>query len=244
MKRILATAVAAVTGLAVLAPAAPALAAASITSVALSTTTTVINGDSGCGDRIKATITVADPANETDGNSADIESFAPNGDSVDFAFPLARTHSGTTTTYTGWINICGFHPPGRYRAHAEVFWFNDADSGASFADRTFYVKRPTSLTYNAAPEPARRGSLLTHSGRLMFDPFAPGGFYGPSGQVLQLAFKAAGTASYVSKGTVTTGAGGYYSRRVATTGDGIWRLTFPTNTWRQTQVKYDFVDTV
>jgi hypothetical protein len=30
---------------------------------------------------------------------------------------------------------------------------------------------------------------------------------------------------------------------VATTGDGTWRLTFPTNTWRQTQVKYDFVDT-
>ena len=88
------------------------------------------------------------------------------------------------------------------------------------ADRTYYIKRPTSLTYNASPEPAKKGSYLTHSGRLKFDPFAPGAMYGPSGVSLRLDFKPAGSTTYQYKTTITTGSSGYYSKKVATTGDG------------------------
>jgi hypothetical protein len=246
MRKPLAAVAAVALSAATLAIATPAQAAATISSVTLAPFVAIVNGDSYCGDRVKATIKVFDPNNETDSYSASVESFAPNGDSTDFLWPMARTVSGDYATFTGWITNCGqWDPPGKYRAHIQVDWVaaDYSDIGTEQTDRTFYIKRPTSLTYNASPEPAKKGSYLTHSGRLKFDPFGPGAMYGPSGVNLRLDFKPAGSTTYQYKTTITSGSSGYYSKKVATTGDGTWRLSFPTNNWRQTQYKYDYVDT-
>ena len=77
----------------------------------------------------------------------------------------------------------------------------------------------------------------------MFDPFGSGDAYGPSGIVLKISFKKAGTATYVAKGYVTTGAGGYYTKKLRTDADGIWRIDYPVNAWRQDRTQYDNVDT-
>ncbi len=225
--------------------ASPAQAGVSLSGVSLSTGTAVVNGDAGCGNRTTVTVKVYHP--ETDlkdvwGVSASV--YNPAGDVADFLpLPYAR-RSGDYVFYTDAVFLCGWEPPGRYRIHTEVDWW-DEELGTprqATADTAFYVKRPTSLTYNASPEPARRGSYLTHSGRLMFDPFAAGAMYGPSGVRLRIAFKKAGTSTFVTKGSVTTGSGGYYLRKLQAWDDGTWRVEFPTNTWRQTRLKYDYVD--
>ena len=77
----------------------------------------------------------------------------------------------------------------------------------------------------------------------MFDPYGYGGLYGPSGVKLRITFKKAGTSTYVSKGTAVTTKGGYYSKKLRTDADGTWRVEYPNNNARQTQLKYDYVDT-
>jgi hypothetical protein len=47
----------------------------------------------------------------------------------------------------------------------------------------------------------------------------------------------------VAKGTVTTGKGGYFSRKLRADADGTWRIDYPVNSWRQNQTRYDYVDT-
>jgi hypothetical protein len=246
MRRILTTLlVAGLAGSGLAVAARPAYAAASISAVTVAPATVVVNGDSWYGQRNKITVKVYDPANETDGSSTSVETYAPGGTTSDFIFPLARTKSGSYAYFTGWIDTCGCEPPGRYRAHVEVSWFaaDYSTSGTSIKDAYFFAKRPTSLTYNASPEPARRGSYLTHSGRLLFDPFAAGRYYGPRGVTLQLAFRATGASSYVAKGRIITGAGGYYTKRVLTSADGTWRITYAGSSTRAGQVKWDYVDT-
>ena len=224
--------------------ASPAQAAISLGSVSLSTATVVLNGDSGCGNRITVTVKATVPSAESDdvfGLTAD--AVAPNGDSAEFLLFNQTGRSGDTVTYSDKLFICGFDAPGRYTLNTELTYWNGSGTSVQTRSTTYFIKRPTSLSYNAAPEPAKRGTSLTHSGVLKFDPFSYGAMYGVSGQTLKIAFKKAGASTYVAKGTVTTGSGGKYSRKLRTDADGTWRVEFPNNTYRQTQYKYDYVDT-
>lgn len=246
MKKTLAAAVCAGLVAASVFVAQPAQAAIALSTVSLSTSTVVLNGDAGCGNRVTVTVKVRVPAAEQENLfSVDATAVAPNGDIVDFLFLNQRSRSGDYATYGDTVFLCGFDAPGRYRLETEVVWWDDAISGAREAanSKTFYVKRPTTLTYNATPEPAKRGSNLAHKGRLMFDPFGYGGLYGPAGQTLKISFKKAGTSTYVAKGTVKTTSGGYYSKKLRTDADGTWRVEYPTNNYRQTQTRGDYVDT-
>ena len=226
--------------------ASPARADIALTGVTTSTSTVVLNGDAGCGDRVQVTVKLYQPTTGEDqlyGVTADV--VAPNGDTADFLVLPYRSRSGDYAFYADWVYMCGFEAPGRYRIHTEVDWWDAAlqTSRQATNDSYFHLKRPTSLTYNASPEPAKVGTSLTHSGRLMFDPFGYGAAYGASGIKLTITFKAAGTTAYVAKGSVTTGKGGYYAKKLRTDADGTWRIQYPVNTWRQSQTKYDYVDT-
>jgi len=44
-------------------------------------------------------------------------------------------------------------------------------------------------------------------------------------------------------GTVVTGTGGYYAKKLPTPADGTWRIIYPGTSARQSQVKTDYVDT-
>lgn len=218
--------------------ATPAQAATTISSITLSTNVAVINGDSGCGDRIKVTVKIDDPDKDSLGGHVEMSS-ATGGDSPAYEV-FNSSRDGDTAVYSAWLWICGWNAdPGKYYLHILIYGI---DQDLASDTTPVWIKRPTSLTYNAHPEPVRAGGYLTHSGRLMFDPFAPGPMYGPSGVQLKISFKKAGTSTYSGRTYVTTKSGGYYSIRWPAYSDGIWRIEYPTNTYRQTQYKYDFVD--
>lgn len=224
--------------------AQPAQAAISLSSVSLSTSEVILNGDSGCGNRITVTVKANIPEAENDDLfGVTGEATAADGDIEEYLFFNQTGRSGNTVTFKDTISICGYETPGKFTLHTEITYWNGSGTSSQSRNNTYYVKRPTSLTYNAAPEAAKRGSNLTHSGVLMFDPFAYGAMYGVSGQTLKIAFKKSGSSSYVAKGTVVTGSGGKYSKKIRTDADGIWRVEFPANTYRQTQYKYDYIDT-
>lgn len=213
--------------------------------VTLSSSTAVLDGDAGCGNRITVAVRVKAPVGDTSTSYTTVsaEAVAPDGDTADVLLLLNKKRSGDYVTYTDAINICGFEDPGKYRLDVKVSYVQGNEFQEDQLNAWYYVKRPTSLTYNATPEPAKAKSNLTHSGRLLFDTWRNGGWYGPSGIPLTIAFQKTGTKTYVTKATIKTTKGGYYSAKIRTDADGTWRVTYPNNNTRQTVVKTDYVDT-
>lgn len=236
--------IAALAAVAVAVPASAAQAAVTLSKVALSATEVVLNGDAGCGNRTKVSVTVYDPSTDADevwNVTADV--VASNGDIADFLVLNYASRSGNYVTYTDWVFLCGFDGPGRYRVNTEVDWWDDTLSTVRVIENTtsFYLKRPTSLTYNASPEPVKRGTALTHTGRLMFDPYSYGAMYGARGITLKIYFRKYNTSSYVYKGSVVTGSGGYYNRKLTAWDSGVWKVVYAGAAGRQARTMYDAV---
>jgi hypothetical protein len=245
MKRtfaVLATALLSITTLA----ASPAQAApVELAGVELSTGAVVLDGDAGCGNRVMVTVRLYDPPSDdvTPDVSADV-ALAADNELADFLLPRLVRRVGNWAAYTDWVFLCGWETPGRYRVRTEVTWWSDADGASRLVthDSYFYLQRPTALGYDVAPEGARRGSYLTHSGRLLVDPFGYGNAYGPSGVRLAVSFRRNGTTDYAVMGYVTTKAGGWYSGRIRAWHDGVWRVTYPASPWRQGQTRFDGIN--
>lgn len=224
---------------------APAHAEATLSSVALSKTVIVVDGNWGCGDRSAVTVKVNEPANQWSSfTNVSAKVVDQNNNDIDYLLMSFKSKSGDTSTYADNINLCGFDQPGRYNLKTEVSWYDGSNFRTQQRVSAFYVKRPTSLTYNATPEPVKRGSKLHHTGQLKYDAFGYGDYYGPAGVKLTLQFRPTGSSTFVTKGTITTKAQGKFDSTLVATADGTWRLIFPTNNYRQNQTKEDYVDTV
>ncbi|GIF44799.1 hypothetical protein [Actinoplanes xinjiangensis] len=244
VRRGAAAALAVLTGLTTAAlAAAPAQAAPALAGVTLSTGTVVLDGDAGCANRVKVTYKVYDPTAEENYADVSADVIGADGDLVDFLYPSQTSRSGDYVYLTDWIFICGgLDGAGRYTIRTELEWYDD-DFNSHVVERvtTFYVKRPTSLTYNATPEPVKRNSALTHGGVLKADPVGYGAKYGLKGAVVKFYFKADGARTYVYKGQATTGTGGRYSRNIKATHSGLWKVVYDGNSFRQPQTAYDAV---
>lgn len=245
VRRGAAAALAVFTGLATLGfTAAPAQAATpAIAGVTLSTNTVVLDGDAGCGNRVKLTFKVYDPT--ADGNDVDLsgEVIAPDGDVADFVFPSLTSRSGDYAYYIDYAFLCGsLDAPGRYTVRTELEWW-DENFETHVVERfdSFSVKRPTSLTYDATPEPVKKNSTLTHKGVLKVDPVGYGAKKGLKGAVLKFYFKANGAKAYTYKGQTTTGTGGKYSKKLKATKSGSWMVVYAGSSTRQPQTKVDAV---
>jgi hypothetical protein len=243
-RRGVAAALAVFTGLATaVLTASPAQAEPALVGVTLSTSTVVLDGDAGCANRVKVTFKVYDPLAEENYADVTADVVGPDGDWADFLYPAQSSRSGDYAYLTDYIFICGgLDGPGRYTIRTELEWYGD-DFTRHVVERvnTFYVKRPTSLTYNATPEPVKRNSALTHSGVLKVDPVSYGAKYGLKGAVLKFYFKAAGTGTYVYKGQTTTGTGGKYSKKIKATKSGTWMVVYAGSSIRQPQTRFDAV---
>ncbi|MEV4704676.1 hypothetical protein [Actinoplanes sp. NPDC049316] len=240
LSRCAATASAAVvTVTAGLAVAGPAFADVSITSATLSATTVVIDGDAGCGDRSTITLKLSDPGRDAS-PTADVSD--PSGDLADFVVLGLSSSSGGALTYTGRINLCGFQKPGKYSVVINADWYDD-DIVLHTLERTLSlnVQRPTTLTYNASPEPVKRGKSLTHSGQLKRDAYQFGPMYGPKGATVKFYFRAYSWKNYLYKGSVQTGADGKYSKKITAWDSGWWKAVYQGESWRQTATKWDEV---
>ncbi len=212
--------------------------AKTLTSVALSTSTIVLDGDQGCGYRSTVTVKADLPPSD---DFVYVTGRAVNtaGDDVGWFSFNNSTRKGDTVTYTDQLYVCGFEAPGKYSLVVTI----SLPGAEETKTTTFYIKRPTGLTYNASPEPAKKGSKLTHKGQLKFDPFSYGPAYGAKGQKVTIAFKKAGTSTWTNKLTVTTGTNGTFSTTIKTDSDGTWRASFPGSTYRNAAAVADYVDT-
>ena len=127
----------------------------------------------------------------------------------------------------------------------DVYAVDYDDNGDLSEDVTaFYIKRDTALTLNASPEPVRRGSTITTTGRLTrLDPSR--GYVAYSGKTVKLYFKPAG-GSYRYVGSATTDSYGKYRKTWDTSrGDGTWKAVFDgTSNYVKRSSGGDFVDVV
>ncbi|MBO3740767.1 hypothetical protein [Actinoplanes flavus] len=243
-RRCAAAALAVFTGLTTVTLAAsPAQAAPAIAGVTLSTGTVVLDGDAGCANRVKVTYKVYNPQAEDNYISVTADVMGADGDAVDFLWASQASRSGDYAYLTDYVFICGgLDGPGRYTIRTELEWFGD-DLVNHVVERvdTFYVKRPTSLSYDATPEPVKKNSALTHKGVLKTDPVGYGAKYGLKGAVLRFYFKATGAKSYTYKGQTTTGSGGKYSKKFKATKSGTWMVVYSGSSTRQPQTRFDAV---
>ncbi|SEG90016.1 hypothetical protein SAMN04489712_12514 [Thermomonospora echinospora] len=127
----------------------------------------------------------------------------------------------------GWVTLSATaKKDGRWR----MVYNADSDHRAAYSPADYVdVRLRTSVTsFNAAPEPVRRGAMLTVSGRLnrydaSWAPIA-------GERTLTVYFRAAGTTKWTKAGTVTTGKKGWFSKRFKATRSGSWRVSYTGNT--------------
>jgi hypothetical protein len=213
--------------------------------VNLTSNNVVLNGDSGCANRVRMTAVVNSPIGDPERLRSVTARFSePNG-SLSQNVRLTRLRSGNFVQYTGYLRVCGNDPVGRYNLRTTLTKSDENNHlRRQVIDKSIWVKRPTTLTYNASPEPVTVGQPLTHAGRLMFDPIGNGGFYGPQNVRMTLLFQPLGSTQWQLRRIFYTGANGFFSFTTAASEDGIWRVNYPSNDFRETQNATDYVDTV
>lgn len=223
--------------------AAAAMREINLTQVTLSSNNVVLNGDANCANRVRVNVRVNSPIGDPERlRSVSVRLIDPNGRTASTP-RLERLRFGQNLQYTGYLRLCGDDAPGRYRLVTTLTKLNENNNvRRQTIERPVWVKRPTSLSYNANPEPVAQNGTLTHSGRLMFDPIGQGGFYGPSNVRMTLQFRPLNSTVWQLKRIFFTGANGFYSVTSTATEDGTWRVNYPSNDFRETQNKTDYVD--
>ncbi|MEU1520235.1 calcium-binding protein [Streptomyces sp. NPDC005811] len=156
--------------------------------------------------------------------------------------------SATTTTCSGsWtVDTSNFYGNGP----ADDPWYIEAyvygkDGDWLSADKaaTFTVRRQAKLTANASPEPVRKNATLTVTGKLTRANWETHKYGGYSGRKAKLQFRKAGTSTYTTVKTVTSGSGGTLKTTVRATADGYWRWYFPGDTTTSTAgATGDYID--
>ncbi len=157
----------------------------------------------------------------------------------DFTLTSGSIYDGT---FVGYAYFDKYDATNLWYAHATVDdnGYNSVD--ANNAD-TFRVRRNTSLTLNAGPEPIKRYTYLTIAGKAKYlDPYS--GYLSYKNKEVRIYFKPAGSSTWTYKGSAWTNAYGNYSKRIKATRDGTWR------TYHAGSVNYaakysagDYVDT-
>ncbi|MFI6357879.1 calcium-binding protein [Streptomyces sp. NPDC050743] len=121
---------------------------------------------------------------------------------------------------------------------------NDFDYVDTENAGTFLMKRAAKLTVDASPEPVAAGATITVKGALTRADWGKGGTYsGYAGQSVKLQFRKAGTTTYTTVKTVTSGTGGALKTTATATADGYWRWSFAgTGTTGPAKASGDYVD--
>ncbi|MEU8616347.1 calcium-binding protein [Streptomyces sp. NPDC048623] len=105
------------------------------------------------------------------------------------------------------------------------------------------LRRQTALTMDAGPEPVRKGTTLTASGRLTAANWDTNTWTALSGQSVQLQYCTYPCTGYTTVRTVTTNSTGYLKASLTASADGYWRWYYPATTWAQPRISNaDFVD--
>ena len=148
-----------------------------------------------------------------DGTSYAVTDFTPR------AYSSSPAHGEWRLIVTGVTHVTYDRHSARGRAEFGVS-MTDGNGNSVYATRIFYVRRDVKMTFNAGPEPVKKGDTITVSGK-----------------VTRLTFNAAGVPRYlpfVAKGVDVhwnpTGSGGWRSTRVGTNASGVYSKDFVATT--------------
>jgi hypothetical protein len=237
-------AVAPAAGLLTAAPAqaAPSAALPTVKSVSTSKTSFVLGSKAGCS---KITFTAVLSATMPTANylfsAVGVDLFAPGKSGDDSYSGTELKRVGSSTTYSGSLNFCGKYTPGAWRA--EVYGAavpNDADDESDIQITNVVkvgisLKRPSTLAFNASPEPVKKGKKLTAAGTLKVDGKAL------SKATVRIYFKATNAKTYALKGSTTTNSKGAFTKKFTATKSGTWKAVYAGNSTKNTVSTADAV---
>lgn len=208
-------------GLLVGSPAQAADLDITVKSVTVSTSTVVLGSKAGC--RIvnfTAVLSAPLPTAGYEFSGVGVDVHEPG--TGDIVAGEQFTQVGSTAKYKGSAKFCGDFTAGRYTASVYgVLAPNDGDfQTTNTVSKSIYLKRPSSLTLNAAPEPVMKGKKLTTKGVLKVNGKVL------SGTAVKIYFKAAGASAYTYKGAVKTNAKGVYTKAFTATKSGVWKAVY------------------
>ncbi|MFI6316645.1 hypothetical protein ACIBG8_03960 [Nonomuraea sp. NPDC050556] len=155
------------------------------------------------------------------------------------AFTLARVASGT---YRTTASLPVTTPSGALACAATAYDTSGVPGQAKAF--TVTVKRASRLsTFNAAPEPVRRGAGLSVTGTLQAVT-ASGTTYGALGGArVDVLFRRTGSSSYVRLASVTTAGSGTFGGRFVAKRDGYWKVVYGgTGAYTSATSRVDYVD--
>ncbi|WP_203833962.1 hypothetical protein [Actinoplanes campanulatus] len=236
--RVFAALLAAVPTAGLLAVASPAQAATldiTVKSVSISKSVFVLGSGAGCQNFTITAVTSAPiptAGYEIADVGADIE--APSGKTVNGG-QFAQV--GSTATYKGTFKMCGKDTAGRYtvNVYGAQMKAGSEPELTNVVSKKIYLKRPSKLTLNAAPEPVVKGKKLTAKGVLKVNGKVLGG------AKVKVYFKPAGATTFTYKGTATTNGKGVYSKKFTATKSGVWQVVYAGNTSRNAATAVDGV---
>ncbi|WP_340378189.1 hypothetical protein U5640_26215 [Streptomyces sp. SS7] len=127
----------------------------------------------------------------------------------------------------------------------DVYVQLDSKDGDSYSDvyGTHPVKRRSTLSVDAAPEPVVKGKTITVTGKLARANWDRYTYAGYAAQPVRLQFRPKGSSTYTTVKTVTSDAAGKLKASVKAASDGYWRWSFAgTSTTAALKSAEDFVD--
>jgi hypothetical protein len=222
--------------------AAPSPNLPTVKSVAASKTAFVLGAKAACSKiTFTAVLSAVMPTEGYEYTGVGVDLFAPGKSGDDSYDGVEFAQVGSTTTYRGAVNFCGKYAPGAW--HAEVYGAGVPTDATDESDVEYTnivkvgisLKRPTTLAFNASPEPVKKGKKITAAGTLKLD-----GKVLPSVAV-KIYFKATGAKAYTLKSTVTTSKKGAFSKKYTASKSGTWKAVYAGTSTRNTVTTGDAV---
>jgi len=121
----------------------------------------------------------------------------------------------------------------------------DLYANASYNDdvATVAIKKASTLTADATPEPVKKGKTITVTGKLARANWSTGKYAGYVSQPVKLQFRKKGSSAYTTLKTVRTNSTGVLKTTTKATVDGYYRYAFAgTATTAASTAPGDFVD--
>ncbi|MFJ5302223.1 hypothetical protein [Streptomyces sp. NPDC088350] len=121
----------------------------------------------------------------------------------------------------------------------------DLYANASYNDdvATASIKKASTLTADATPEPVKKGKTITVTGKLARANWSTGKYAGYASQPAKLQFRKKGSSTYTTLKTVKTNSTGVLTTTTKATVDGYYRYVFAgTATTAAATAPGDFVD--
>jgi len=114
---------------------------------------------------------------------------------------------------------------GTWHAYAIAYGRPSGSTNDGFAG-SVKIKRNTTLTSDASPEPVAKGGTITVKGALTRADWETNKYAGLSGRSVKLQFRKADSDTYTTLKTVTSGTGGVLKATTTATTDGYYRFAY------------------